>query len=146
MSRSAGWVAAITGGGAGIGVEYARALLGEGADLALIDRDGDLVAETDAARQRSVAPAARRERRRDRQRDPRVPAAAERLARRGRRQSGIDGRAPADVHLRDLEAGGAGSDRGPRDLVGPLLFLCSDESAFITGETICPSGGYALQV
>lgn len=32
------------------------------------------------------------------------------------------------------------------DLVGPLLFLCSDESAFITGETICPSGGYALQV
>lgn len=46
MSRLTGRVAAITGGGAGIGVEYARALLAEGVDVALIDRDGDLVAET----------------------------------------------------------------------------------------------------
>lgn len=32
------------------------------------------------------------------------------------------------------------------DLVGPLLFLCSDDAAFITGETILVSGGFPLRV
>lgn len=32
------------------------------------------------------------------------------------------------------------------DLVGPLLFLCSDYAAFVTAETLMVSGGYPLQV
>jgi NAD(P)-dependent dehydrogenase (short-subunit alcohol dehydrogenase family) len=32
------------------------------------------------------------------------------------------------------------------DLVGPMLFLCSDLASFITGETLAVSGGYPLQV
>jgi 3-oxoacyl-[acyl-carrier protein] reductase len=34
----------------------------------------------------------------------------------------------------------------PADMVGSLLFLCSDEAAFVTGETLTVSGGYPLQV
>jgi NAD(P)-dependent dehydrogenase (short-subunit alcohol dehydrogenase family) len=29
----------------------------------------------------------------------------------------------------------------PRDLVGALLFLCSDSSSFVTGQTILVDGG-----
>jgi 3-oxoacyl-[acyl-carrier protein] reductase len=29
----------------------------------------------------------------------------------------------------------------PRDLVGPLLFFASDDSAFVTGQTLCVDGG-----
>jgi NAD(P)-dependent dehydrogenase (short-subunit alcohol dehydrogenase family) len=32
------------------------------------------------------------------------------------------------------------------DLVGPMLFLCSDLAGFVTGETLVVSGGYPLQV
>lgn len=31
----------------------------------------------------------------------------------------------------------------PDDLMGPLLFLVSDDSAFVTGQTICVDGGWA---
>ena len=31
----------------------------------------------------------------------------------------------------------------PQDLIGAALFLCSEEAAFITGETLVVSGGYA---
>ena len=30
----------------------------------------------------------------------------------------------------------------PLDLLGPLLFLASDESAFVTGQTLCVDGGW----
>lgn len=30
----------------------------------------------------------------------------------------------------------------PHDLLGPLLFLASDESAFVTGQTLCVDGGW----
>ncbi|NVM53823.1 MAG: SDR family oxidoreductase, partial [Candidatus Helarchaeota archaeon] len=29
----------------------------------------------------------------------------------------------------------------PEDVVGPVLFLLSDESAFVNGETMCVCGG-----
>jgi 3-oxoacyl-[acyl-carrier protein] reductase len=32
------------------------------------------------------------------------------------------------------------------DLIGPMLFLCSDEAAFITGETLIVGGGFPLRV
>lgn len=32
------------------------------------------------------------------------------------------------------------------DLVGPLLFLCSDDSGFVTGETLIVGGGFPLRV
>lgn len=32
------------------------------------------------------------------------------------------------------------------DLTGPLLFLCSDEASFITGETLMVSGGFPLRL
>jgi NAD(P)-dependent dehydrogenase (short-subunit alcohol dehydrogenase family) len=32
------------------------------------------------------------------------------------------------------------------DLVGPLLFFCSDEASFVTGETLMVSGGFPLRV
>jgi NAD(P)-dependent dehydrogenase (short-subunit alcohol dehydrogenase family) len=32
------------------------------------------------------------------------------------------------------------------DLVGPMLFLCSDDSGFVTGETIIVGGGFPLRV
>ncbi|MCL4181820.1 MAG: SDR family oxidoreductase [Burkholderiaceae bacterium] len=31
----------------------------------------------------------------------------------------------------------------PADLVGPLLFFASDDSAFVTGQTLCVDGGWA---
>jgi NAD(P)-dependent dehydrogenase (short-subunit alcohol dehydrogenase family) len=31
-----------------------------------------------------------------------------------------------------------------QDLVGALLYLCSDDASFVTGETIRVSGGYPL--
>lgn len=34
----------------------------------------------------------------------------------------------------------------PGDLVGPLLFLCSTASAFVSAETVAVAGGYPLQV
>jgi 3-oxoacyl-[acyl-carrier protein] reductase len=33
-----------------------------------------------------------------------------------------------------------------RDLTGPLLFLCSDEASFITGETLIVSGGFPMRI
>jgi 3-oxoacyl-[acyl-carrier protein] reductase len=33
----------------------------------------------------------------------------------------------------------------PTDLAGAILFLCSDEASFITGETLVVSGGYATR-
>lgn len=251
MSRLAGRVAAITGGGAGIGVEYARALLDEGVDVALIDRDGDLVAATareleDAGEGRVLAVAA------DVTDAEAVDSAAAEVEKafgrldilinnaglhlpewnkqptlldndRWRRlldvnvvgivnvtrafrpllsaapaavvvnQGSMAGHRPTSSYgisklaVRGLTvalatelaadgirvvslAPGAVATEGvlasvpkdrldalvdiqlvprlaePADLVGPLLFLCSEESAFITGETLCPSGGYALQV
>lgn len=251
MSRLAGRVAAITGGGAGIGVEYARALLDEGVDVALIDRDGDLVAATareleDAGEGRVLAVAA------DVTDEEAVDSAAAEVEKafgrldilinnaglhlpewnkqptlldndRWRRlldvnvvgivnvtrafrpllsaapaavvvnQGSMAGHRPTSSYgisklaVRGLTvalatelaadgirvvslAPGAVATEGvlasvpkdrldalvdiqlvprlaePADLVGPLLFLCSEESAFITGETLCPSGGYALQV
>lgn len=251
MSRLAGRVAAITGGGAGIGVEYARALLGEGVDVALLDRDGDLVAATareleDAGEGRVLAVAA------DVTDAEAVDSAAAEVEKafgrlnilinnaglhlpewnkqptlldndRWRRlldvnvvgivnvtrafrpllsaapaavvvnQGSMAGHRPTSSYgisklaVRGLTvalatelaadgirvvslAPGAVATEGvlasvpkdrldalvdiqlvprlaePADLVGPLLFLCSEESAFITGETLCPSGGYALQV
>jgi NAD(P)-dependent dehydrogenase (short-subunit alcohol dehydrogenase family) len=250
MSRLAGRVAAITGGGAGIGVEYARALLGEGVDVALIDRDGDLVAETarelDAGEGRVLAVAAdvtdadavdsaaasvekefgkldilinnaglhlpewnKQPTLLDNDRWRRLldvnvvgivnvtrafrpllsasPAAVvvnqgsmaghrptssygiSKLAVRGLTVALATELAPDGIRVVSLAPAAVASEAVlsnipkdrldalvgqqlvPRlaemsDLVGPLLFLCSDESAFITGETICPSGGYALQV
>ena len=35
---------------------------------------------------------------------------------------------------------------GPDDLIGPLLFLCSDHAAFVTAETLMVSAGHPLQV
>jgi 3-oxoacyl-[acyl-carrier protein] reductase len=32
------------------------------------------------------------------------------------------------------------------DLTGPLLFLCSDEASFITGETLMVSGGFPMRI
>ena len=32
------------------------------------------------------------------------------------------------------------------DLVGPMLFLCSQDAAMVTGETMLVSGGYPLRV
>jgi NAD(P)-dependent dehydrogenase (short-subunit alcohol dehydrogenase family) len=250
MSRLAGRVAAITGGGAGIGVEYARALLGEGVDVALIDRDGDLVAETarelDSGEGRVLAVAAdvtdadavdsaaasvekefgkldilinnaglhlpewnKQPTLLDNDRWRRLldvnvvgivnvtrafrpllsasPAAVvvnqgsmaghrptssygiSKLAVRGLTVALATEFAPDGIRVVSLAPAAVASEAVlsnipkdrldalvgqqlvPRlaemsDLVGPLLFLCSDESAFITGETICPSGGYALQV
>jgi NAD(P)-dependent dehydrogenase (short-subunit alcohol dehydrogenase family) len=31
-----------------------------------------------------------------------------------------------------------------RDIVSAMLFLCSDEASFITGETLSVSGGFPL--
>jgi NAD(P)-dependent dehydrogenase (short-subunit alcohol dehydrogenase family) len=250
MSRLTGRVAVITGGGAGIGVEYARALLGEGVDVALIDRDGDLVAETarelDAGEGRVLAVAAdvtdadavdsaaasvekefgkldilinnaglhlpewnKQPTLLDNDRWRRLldvnvvgivnvtrafrpllsasPAAVvvnqgsmaghrptssygiSKLAVRGLTVALATELAPDGIRVVSLAPAAVASEAVlsnipkdrldalvdlqlvPRlaemsDLVGPLLFLCSDESAFITGETICPSGGYALQV
>jgi 3-oxoacyl-[acyl-carrier protein] reductase len=250
MSRLAGRVAAITGGGAGIGLEYARALLGEGVDVALIDRDGDLVAETarelDSGEGRVLAVAAdvtdsdaveaaaaevekkfgkldilinnaglhlpewnKQPTLLDNDRWRRLldvnvvgivnvtrafrpllsasPAAVvvnqgsmaghrptssygiSKLAVRGLTVALATELAPDGIRVVSLAPAAVASEAVlsnipkdrldalvdlqlvPRlaemsDLVGPLLFLCSDESAFITGETICPSGGYALQV
>jgi 3-oxoacyl-[acyl-carrier protein] reductase len=250
MSRLTGRVAAITGGGAGIGVEYARALLGEGVDVALIDRDGDLVAETarelDSGEGRVLAVAAdvtdadavdgaaaevekefgkldilinnaglhlpewnKQPTLLDNDRWRRLldvnvvgivnvtrafrpllsasPAAVvvnqgsmaghrptssygiSKLAVRGLTVALATELAPDGIRVVSLAPAAVASEAVlsnipkdrldalvdlqlvPRlaemsDLVGPLLFLCSDESAFITGETICPSGGYALQV
>ena len=33
---------------------------------------------------------------------------------------------------------------GPDDLVGTLLFLCSDEASFITGEVVLVDGGMGM--
>jgi NAD(P)-dependent dehydrogenase (short-subunit alcohol dehydrogenase family) len=33
-----------------------------------------------------------------------------------------------------------------RDIVSAMLFLCSDEGSFITGETLSVSGGYPLHL
>lgn len=35
-------------------------------------------------------------------------------------------------------------DQMPEDLIGPLLFLASDESAFMTGETVVVDGGSVM--
>jgi NAD(P)-dependent dehydrogenase (short-subunit alcohol dehydrogenase family) len=32
----------------------------------------------------------------------------------------------------------------PRDMIGPVLFLCSDESAFMTGQTVVVDGGSVM--
>jgi gluconate 5-dehydrogenase len=32
----------------------------------------------------------------------------------------------------------------PADLVGPMLFLASDASAYVTGQNICVDGGFTV--
>lgn len=33
-----------------------------------------------------------------------------------------------------------------RDIVNPMLYLCSDEAWFVTGETLRVTGGYPVYV
>ena len=32
----------------------------------------------------------------------------------------------------------------PEDMVGPVLFLCSDEAGYVTGHTLVVDGGWLL--
>jgi len=41
-----------------------------------------------------------------------------------------------------VEAQAVKRKQQPEDLLGPLLFLASDESAFVTGQTLCVDGGW----
>jgi NAD(P)-dependent dehydrogenase (short-subunit alcohol dehydrogenase family) len=36
-------------------------------------------------------------------------------------------------------------DQAPADLLGTLLYLCSDDSAFVTGQTISVDGGSVMR-
>ena len=38
-----------------------------------------------------------------------------------------------------------GRNGEPEDLVGPLLFFCSDASAYVTGQVLMVDGGYTAK-
>jgi NAD(P)-dependent dehydrogenase (short-subunit alcohol dehydrogenase family) len=38
-----------------------------------------------------------------------------------------------------------GRNGDPSDLDGPLLFLCSDASAYVTGQVLMVDGGYTAK-
>lgn len=48
----------------------------------------------------------------------------------------------SDAHIKAVSvANPLGRPTAPQDLVGPLLFLCSDEARYITGATLAVDGG-----
>jgi NAD(P)-dependent dehydrogenase (short-subunit alcohol dehydrogenase family) len=48
---------------------------------------------------------------------------------------------PADVLAKATQAQAIGRQGHTTDLIGPLLFLASEQSAFVTGQTLIVDGG-----
>jgi len=58
----------------------------------------------------------------------------------------VSGRLASDAMVQQIVQGQLIKRRGsPDDLLGTLLFLCSDHSAFITGQTILVDGGTVVR-
>jgi NAD(P)-dependent dehydrogenase (short-subunit alcohol dehydrogenase family) len=57
----------------------------------------------------------------------------------------VEGAASHDPGFKDLIAGGTLQKRiaDPSEIVGPVVYLASDASSFVTGDDISVSGGMA---
>jgi NAD(P)-dependent dehydrogenase (short-subunit alcohol dehydrogenase family) len=116
MTVLEGKVAIVTGSGRGIGARYCRGLAAEGARVVVADAaaDGARQVADDSCAAKAVAPILRQQR-------GGVIIAPERLQ--------------ARIFKRE---------QTPDDLVGTAVLLCSDASAFITGQTFNVDGGTYL--
>jgi NAD(P)-dependent dehydrogenase (short-subunit alcohol dehydrogenase family) len=135
--RMDGKVAIVTGGGGALATPIAHGLIASGASVIVADRDGEraetVAAELRAAGGDALAMAV------DVVDESQVAAMVQ--------TAGVErqvSREPAfyDAFRAKHPIGRFGT---PDEMVGPVLFLCSDASSYVTGHVLAADGGYTAQ-